>query len=107
MIPGVYSNYLDLADITVVFEDTFVNWLDKSRFDALSSLSTSANVPKSKLAVMMHTLPNLNDHVLEWVAKELRGMVGWSFVTSVQAPGEWWHSFSTLFDGFIDTVATS
>jgi hypothetical protein len=105
VLPGIYSNYLNLADITVVFENTFMEWLEQDKFNALASFSTSANIPKSKLAVMMHTLPNLNDDMVQWVTKELVGMVGWSFVSSVKTSGEWWHSFSSLFDGFIGHVA--
>jgi hypothetical protein len=105
VVPGIYSNYVNLADITVVFENTFLAWLEKSNFDALASFSTMANVPKSKLAVMMHTLPDLNDRVLQWVTSELQQVVGWSFVTSVKTPGEWWHSFSSLFGGYISHVA--
>lgn len=80
-------------------------WLEQGNFDALVDFANRSSTPKDKLGIMLHTLPNMNDHVLQWVTKELQGMVGWSFITSVQQSWEWWHSFSGIFEGFVGHIA--
>ncbi|KAF2181582.1 hypothetical protein K469DRAFT_692042 [Zopfia rhizophila CBS 207.26] len=106
-IPGTLSNYLDLADITVIFEETFMNWLNKFNFDALksfSSLIAQVSNPKSRLGIILHSTPTLADSAMQWVVQEMKGMVGWMFLTSVGIKSEYFHSFSAIFEGFIDAV---
>ncbi|KAF2262501.1 hypothetical protein CC78DRAFT_315120 [Lojkania enalia] len=102
-IPGIYSNFLDLADITVIFEETYMNWLDAPNFNALKSFYTRANMPKSALGIMLHSVPNIPEDLLEWTVQQLKEMVDWSFMSSVGVTGEYWHSFSSLFVPFVDT----
>ncbi|KAF2109137.1 Spherulation-specific family 4 [Lophiotrema nucula] len=104
-IPGIYSNYLDLADITVVFEETYLHWLDKTNFEALKNLAKSTGVPQTTFAIMLHDVPNIPDDLLDWTTKQLKEMAGWGFLSSVGVAGEYWHSFSSLFDPFIRTYA--
>ncbi|KAF2474811.1 uncharacterized protein BDR25DRAFT_384201 [Lindgomyces ingoldianus] len=103
-IPNINWNYLEIADVTVVYEETYMNFLDAPNFNALKALSNNTHFPKSKMAVMLHTVPNIPDDLLDWTAKQLKDMVGWSFMTSVQTKGEWWHSFSPLFAPFFNAV---
>ncbi|PSN60636.1 hypothetical protein BS50DRAFT_604619 [Corynespora cassiicola Philippines] len=98
VLPDHTWNYLDLADITVIFEDTYAALLDAQRFHALRDFQNASKRPKSALAIMMHTIPNVPDELLDWVVGQMRDMVGWSFVSSIGEPGEYWHSFSNVFN---------
>lgn len=106
-IPYVPWNYLDLADITVIFEETFANYIDAPKFNALKTLHTNANTTKDAFALMLHTVPNIPDELLDWMVKEMKEMAGWSFLSSVGVPGEYWHSFSSIFTPFITKYAAA
>ncbi|ORY12135.1 Spherulation-specific family 4 [Clohesyomyces aquaticus] len=103
-IPNINWNYLEIADVTVVFEDTYMNFLDAPKFNALKTLSADTRFPKSKLAVMLHTVPNIPDDLLDWTTKQIKEMADWSFLSSVQTKNEWWHSFSPIFAKFTGAV---
>jgi hypothetical protein len=103
-IPDRVWNYMNLSDITVVFENTFDTWIDRTNFDTLTQFQNVSTHPKSQMAIMLHTLPNLTDSFLKCVAKQLEGMADWFFVTSVGVKDEYWHSFSPLFGGLVGAV---
>lgn len=109
--PGIFPdavwNYIDIPDITVIYEETFLNWLDRSNFNTAMSFQTATNLTKEHFAIMLHTVPNIADDTIEWMVKELKMMAGWFFFTSVGTKGEYWHSFSSLFDGLIGAVSRS
>lgn len=100
-IPYVEWNYLDIADITVVFEETFAKFIDAPTFYALKSLEETYNLPKSAFAIMMHSIPNVPDEMVEWIAVQMKEMTQWGFISSVVEAGEWWHSFSKVFEPFV------
>ncbi|KAF2014695.1 hypothetical protein BU24DRAFT_423595 [Aaosphaeria arxii CBS 175.79] len=104
-IPYIPWNYLDIADITVVFEETFAKFIDAPNFNAIRDLPANSNLTKSHFAVMLHSVPNIPDELLAWVAAQLKTNVGWAFVSSVGQPGEYWHSFSSVFGAFIGHFA--
>ncbi|KAF2201230.1 hypothetical protein GQ43DRAFT_463341 [Delitschia confertaspora ATCC 74209] len=87
------NTYLNLADITVVFEQTFEKWVSKDNFDQLRKLK----VRRSKLAVMVHSLPESSTKLLEWVVDSLSEMAGHYFITTVKETDAYYSSFSTAF----------
>ncbi|KAG9228759.1 Spherulation-specific family 4 [Amylocarpus encephaloides] len=103
-IPDRIWNYMNLTDITIIFENTFNAFLDRPTFDTLSGFQTAAERPKSQLALMLHTLPNFTDGMLRCMVKEMEGMVDWIYVTGNGVKDEYWHSFSSLFGGFVKAV---
>ncbi|KAH7132146.1 Spherulation-specific family 4 [Dendryphion nanum] len=100
-IPYIPWNYLDIADVTVVFEETFAKYIDATTFNNIKNLPANSNLTKDHFAVMIHTVPNIPDELVEWVARQLKNTVGWSFLSSVGA-ADAWHSFSTLFGPYIN-----
>ncbi|KAF2710541.1 hypothetical protein K504DRAFT_405813 [Pleomassaria siparia CBS 279.74] len=104
-IPYIPWNYLDLADITVIFEDTYANFIDVTTFNALKTLYTNANTTTSAFALMLHTVPNIPDELIDWTVKQMKEIAGWSYMSSVSVPGEYWHSFSTIFTLFVTKYA--
>lgn len=103
-VPDRVWNYLNLSDISVIYEENFTNWLDRGTFDTLTNFQNVSIYPKSELAIMLHSLPNLADSFLTCVVKELEVMADWFFVTSVGIKDEYWHSFSDLFGGLVASL---
>lgn len=104
-MPYIEWNYLDLADITVVFENTFTEFLDATTFYALKALSTTYDHPKSAFAIMLHSIPQIPDELVAWMVDQLKDMTEWNFLSSIGEPGEYWHSFSPVFEEFVQTYA--
>lgn len=100
-LPYVTWNYLNLTDITVVFEETFTKFIDTRTFNALKSLETTYGLPKSAFAIMLHSIPNIPDELVDWLADQMKHMTGYNFVSSVGTPGEYWHSFSSIFNHWV------
>ncbi|KAF2109381.1 Spherulation-specific family 4 [Lophiotrema nucula] len=94
------QSYMNLSDITVVFEESFTKWLDKSNFDALQS----HKIKKSKLAVLIHSIPTVAGKVLDFVVEQMEDAADWVFLTDVGATDQYYHSFSGLFEGFVRAV---
>ena len=67
-------NYLNLSDISVIYEESFSNWLDRGTFDTLTAFQNGSIYPKSQLAVMLHSLPDLADKLLRCMVNELEAM---------------------------------
>lgn len=67
-------NYLNLSDISVIYEESFTDWLDRGTFDTLTTFQNGSIYPKSQLAVMLHSLPDLADKLLRCMVKELEAM---------------------------------
>ncbi|KAF2831710.1 hypothetical protein CC86DRAFT_431635 [Ophiobolus disseminans] len=98
---AVYKeSYLNLTDITVVFEETFSKWLDKDTFDPLQS----HKIRHSKLAVILHSLPNLSKQVLDFVIEQVEETADWLFLTDVKEKDEYYHSFSPVFADMVASV---
>ncbi|PSN59492.1 hypothetical protein BS50DRAFT_508298 [Corynespora cassiicola Philippines] len=93
-------SYLNLSDITVVFEETFSKWLDASTFDALHS----HKLPTSQLAVILHSLPNLSKRVLDFVVQQVEETADWLFLTNVGVKDEYYHGFSPIFENLVKAV---
>lgn len=94
------ESYLNLTDITVVFEETFDKWLDK---DTLVPLQAH-KVRRSKLAVILHSLPNLSKQVLDFVVEQVEETADWLFLTDVKETDEYYHSFSPIFTDVVKAV---
>jgi hypothetical protein len=98
---AVYQeSYLNLTDITVVFEETFDKWLDKDTLDPLQS----HKIRRSKLAVILHSLPNLSKQVLDFMIEQVEETADWLFLTDVQEKDEYYHSFSSIFTDMVKSV---
>lgn len=94
------ESYLNLTDITVVFEETFDKWLNKDVLDPLQA----HNIRRSKVAVILHSLPNLNKPVLDFVVDQVEETADWIFLTDVKDKDEYYHSFSPVFLEMIKSV---
>lgn len=95
--PSTAGTYLNLADITVVFEETFDKWIKKDIFDALRKLK----VRRSKLAVMVHSMPEGSIKFFEWVVDSLGEMAGHYFITTVDQKDAHYNSFSNVFPDLV------
>jgi hypothetical protein len=104
-LPDITWNYLDIADITVIFENTFAAFISAPTFNSLKNFSTATNLPKSAFSIMLHSLGNIPDDLVEWTAEEMKEMAAWNFATSTSVAGEYWHSFSSMLDTFITKYA--
>jgi hypothetical protein len=89
-----------LTDLTVVFEETFEKWIDKDTLDPLQS----HKIRRSKLAVILHSLPNLGKEVLDFVVEQVEETADWLFLTDVQEKDEYYHSFSPVFAEMVASV---
>jgi hypothetical protein len=94
------ESYLNLTDITVVFEETFDKWLDK---DIMTPLQEH-NIRRSKLAVILHKLPNLSKEVLDFVVEQVEETADWVFLTNNSGEGDYYHSISPMFEDLVRAV---
>jgi hypothetical protein len=94
------ESYLNLTDITVVFEETFEKWLDK---DTMTPLQAH-KIRRSKLAVILHSLPNLNEEVLDFVVEQVEETADWVFLTDNSGEGDYYHSISPMFEDLVKAV---
>lgn len=104
-LPDAVWNYLDIANITVILEDTFAHFIDGTRFNLLKNFSKVTGLPKSAFSIMLHSLGNIPNELVQWTAEELKEIAGWNFATSTSEAGEYWHSFSSILDTFITRYA--
>jgi hypothetical protein len=94
------ESYLNLTDITVVLEETFDKWIDK---DVMGPLKTH-KIPRDKLAVILHSVPNLSKEVLEFMVLQVEESADWVFLTDVKEMHEYYHSFSGMFGDVVEAV---
>lgn len=99
-------NYLDLANTTVIFEDTFAQFIDATRFNALKNFHNITSLPTSAFSVMLHSVGNIPEELVTWTIAEMKHMAEWNFATNVATAGEYWHSFPAIFDLFINRYAS-
>ncbi|KAF2281020.1 uncharacterized protein EI97DRAFT_454241 [Westerdykella ornata] len=104
-LPYQTWNYLAHANITVIFEDTFANFITSKNFYALKSLETTYGLPKDRFSIMLHSIPDVPDELVVWMVQQMKQMVGWGFASSVGVKGEYWHSFSPVFERFVSLWA--
>jgi hypothetical protein len=95
------ESYLNLTDITVVFEETFDKWLDK---DTMMPLQAH-KIRKSKLAVILHSLPNLSKEVLDFVVEQVEETADWVFLTN--STDDYYHTISPMFADLVKAVDAS
>lgn len=94
------ESYLNLTDLTVVFEETFAKWLEKDTLGALQEHKTL----RSKLAVVLHSLPSLSKQVLDSVVGRVEETADWLFLTDVKETDAYYHSFSDIFADVVGAV---
>ncbi|KAF1971520.1 hypothetical protein BU23DRAFT_536734 [Bimuria novae-zelandiae CBS 107.79] len=104
-LPDYTWNYLDLANITVIFEDTFAHFIDAATFNALKDFHVLTNSSTSAFSIMLHSFGNVPDELVTWTVTQMKHMAEWTFATNVAEVGEYWHSFPTIFDLFITRYA--
>jgi hypothetical protein len=92
------ESYLNLTDITVVFEETFDKWLDK---DTMAPLQAH-KIRRSKLAVILHSLPNLSREVLDFVVEQVEETADWVFLTN--STDDYYHTISPMFADLVKAV---
>jgi hypothetical protein len=64
----------------------------------------SHKIRRSKLAVILHSLPNLTRPVLDFMIDQVEETADWLFVTDVHEKDEYYHSFSSIFADMIRSV---
>lgn len=89
-----------MTDLTVVFEETFDKWIDKDTLDPLQS----HKIRRSKLAVILHSLPNLSKQILDFVIEQVEETADWIFLTDVKEKDEYYHSFTPMFAAMVASV---
>ncbi|KAH8732677.1 FAD binding domain-containing protein [Phaeosphaeriaceae sp. PMI808] len=94
------ESYLNLTDITVVFEETFEKWIDKATLTPLQS----HKIRRSKLALLLHSLPNLSRPILDFIIEQVEETADWMFLTDVKEKDEYYHSFSSIFTEMVHSV---
>ncbi|KAK7180580.1 hypothetical protein DPSP01_006415 [Paraphaeosphaeria sporulosa] len=104
-LPDPVWNYLDLANTTVIFEDTFANFIEATKFNALKNFHTATNLPTSAFSIMLHSIGSIPDELVTWTVMQMKHMAEWNFATNVATAGEYWHSFPTIFELFIKRYA--
>ncbi|KAI4921401.1 hypothetical protein J4E85_008746 [Alternaria conjuncta] len=92
------ESYLNLTDLTVVFEETFDKWLDR---DIMVPLQAH-KIRRSKLAVILHSLPNLTGEVLEFMVQQVENTADWVFLTD--SADDYYHTFSAMFGDLVKAV---
>ncbi|KAF2749264.1 hypothetical protein M011DRAFT_302712 [Sporormia fimetaria CBS 119925] len=100
-LPYQTWNYLHLANLTVIFENTFDVFIESTTFYKLKSLTTTYSLPKDRFAIMLHSVPDIPDELTRWLVTELREMCDWSFVSSIGEKDEYWHAFSGIFERYV------
>ncbi|KAF2645453.1 hypothetical protein P280DRAFT_388554 [Massarina eburnea CBS 473.64] len=104
-LPDPTWHYLDIADITVIFEDSFANFISAATFNAIKNFPSLANFSTQAFAVMVHSVGSVPDELTEWTARQMKELAGWNYVTDVSAVGEWWHSFPLILDVWVTEYA--
>ncbi|KAL5113581.1 hypothetical protein ACEQ8H_008529 [Pleosporales sp. CAS-2024a] len=94
------ESYLNLTDLTVVFEEAFDKWLDKDTLDALQAHKIS----RATIAVLLHSLPHLTTRVLDFMVDQVEETADWLFLTDVSDTDEYYHSFSSMFQDMVKSV---
>lgn len=98
--PGYLADsYFNLTDITIVFEETFEKYLDKDNMTPLEH----ATVPNSKMGIILHSVPRLNQDVLDYVVAKVEEAADWVFLTS-GVEGNGYHDFSDVWQGLVAAV---
>ncbi|KAF2270333.1 hypothetical protein CC78DRAFT_595915 [Lojkania enalia] len=99
--PSILQNsYMNLTDITVIFEETFSKFIDKPTFEALQA----HRLRKSKLAVILHSMPNVAKRFLDFVVEQVEDAADWVFLTDISVKDEYYHGFGGLFEGVVRAV---
>lgn len=83
-----------------MFEETFDKWLSRPNFDALQA----HRIRRSKLAVILHSLPDLSKKVLDFVVEQVQEAADWVFLTDIKVKDEYYHSFSGIFQDLVKSV---
>ena len=94
------NSYVNISDITVIFEETFDKWLNRTTFEALQS----HKIKRSKLAVILHSLPDLSTRVLDFMVQQVEEAADWLFLTDVRVKDEYYHGFSPMFGDLVKSV---
>lgn len=97
---ALQNSYINLADITVIFEQDFEQWLEASTFNELRS----SIVKSSKLAVILHSVPNISKTVLDFVVDQIEETADWLFLTTISEKDEYYRSFSPIFADLVASV---
>lgn len=84
----------------MLFEETFDRFLLKENFDALRA----HRLPRGKLAVILHSLPDISLRMLDFIVEQVQEGADWLFLTDVKTKDEYYHSFSPMFADFVKSV---
>ncbi|RMZ66808.1 Spherulation-specific family 4 [Pyrenophora seminiperda CCB06] len=97
--PTVLQNsFLNLTDLTIIYEETFNNWLDKG----VSGPLQANKLRRKNLAVLLHSLPDVTDEVLDFVVQQVENAADWVFLTN--STDNYYHDFSPMFDSLVKAV---
>jgi hypothetical protein len=102
--PGTIADqrYMNLADITVVFEQTYDAWTNLTAANALAQLDYNRN----NLCILMHSVPDdLSVDGLGLIEEQMQLYAKNVFMTDLDA--DYYRNFSNLFADFIDALSIS
>lgn len=94
-------NFVDSADLTVIFEDTFANWT--ARADSL--IQATQSYDRQKLALMLHSVPALSPADTESALQKLLS-AGRSVWLTGTANYTQFDSYFSVFVGRLDALLT-
>jgi hypothetical protein len=93
---------MEIADITVVFEQTYSQWCNLTSLRALDGLY---QYDRDSLAVMMHSVPSDVVGSLSQLISQVTSYSNHIFLTTLDT--DYYHSFSPYFSGVVDALGSA
>jgi len=94
---------MDLSNLTVIFEQTFDAWLDRTSYNGLKTLT----VDRNSVGVIVHSIPYVAPSVMSWIVKQLNGVSGHLFLVGYDATMNHYNRFSPLFTDFVAALTSA
>lgn len=94
------QSYLDLPNITVIYEESFSSWQQQTTFDEVKS----HNLDRSTLAVILHSIPSLGEDVMDSLVTQIEQAADWLYLTDIAVKDKYYNSFTPFFKDFVDLV---
>jgi hypothetical protein len=96
------QTYLNLANLTVIYEESFSSWQEQTTFDQVKS----NNLNPSALGVILHSIPlsSISLDTVENVVTQIKQTASWLYLTDITERDEYYHSFTSFFEDFVSLV---
>ncbi|KAF1996313.1 hypothetical protein P154DRAFT_556379 [Amniculicola lignicola CBS 123094] len=90
-------SYLNLTDVTVVLESSYDDWLQ--RYSTIP-----AGISTSKLAVILHSVPTVDQTKLNDIVDSVEEVADWVYMTDLAVKDEYYHSWGNIFGSIVQAV---